>query len=295
MNRGSDLVTRPVLTLPRGRKGVLPNQHLATAIEAGVIHADSGDIPPGNIQPASLDLRLGAVAYELRCSFLPTSQTVQERITGNFVTGDLNLSGDGAILSRGKAYLVPLKESLSLPRNIRAKANPKSSTGRADVFTRVITDNSIRFDDVTYGYKGRLYLEVVPLSFSVRVRENLSLNQIRLSVGRAELDDNAILAFHEKQPILFTPRSEVAPKKLTLSGGLFLGLDLRADRDGSVGFSARSSPPVLDLSQVGRADPETIGIESIRRASRESCWSRNGSTCSCRTRQSPFLRIWRRR
>jgi dCTP deaminase len=256
MRRGFERDTRPVLDLPAGRKGVLPNQYLSMAIDDGVIHADGGEIPPSNIQPASLDLRLGSVAYELRCSFLPTSQTVQQRInSSNLVRAELDLSGAGAVLAEGQAYLIPLKEHLALPEGVRAKANPKSSTGRADVFTRVITDNSVRFDDVSAGYHGRLYLEVVPLSFAVRVREDLSLNQIRLSVGHAGFDDEAILAFHQKQPILFTPQAEVAAEKLTLSGGLFLGLDLKADRGGSVGYRARSSPPILDLTQVGQADP----------------------------------------
>lgn len=255
MNRGPTLRSRPVLNLPPGGQGVLPNQYLTQAIEDGTIHADGHDIPPGNVQPASVDLRLGSIAYQLRCSFLPTSQTVQERLAGNLVTDELDLTNDGAVLTHGQAYLVPLKEYLSLPPDIRARANPKSSTGRADVFTRVITDNSVRFDDIRPGYRGRLYLEVVPLSFSVRVREDLSLNQLRLSVGHAELSDGAILDYHQRQPILFTPRAEVATDELTLSGGLFLGLDLRPGRDGSVGYRARSSPPVLDLTEVGRADP----------------------------------------
>jgi dCTP deaminase len=248
-------LTCPVLKLPRDRNGVLPNQYLAEAIAAGLIYVDNGAIPTANIQPASVDLRLGNAAYELRCSFLPTSQTVAERLGGNLVVRDLDLSGEGAVLSTGHTYLVPLKERLSLPRNIRARANPKSSTGRADVFTRVISDNSVRFDDIVAGYRGRLFLEVVPLSFPVRVSEDLSLNQLRLSVGRADFDDRAIFELHEKQPILFTPRSEVSPKKLTLSGGLFLGLDLRPAKDGSVGYRARNSPPILDLRLVRSADP----------------------------------------
>lgn len=242
-----------MLDLPRGGEGVLPNQYLTMAIDDGVIRADGG-IPLQNLQPASLDLRLGSIAYELRCSFLPTHQTVRERIAGNLVTGELDLSGGGSVLARGRPYLVPLKEHLALPPDVRARANPKSSTGRADVFTRVITDNSVRFDDIRAGYKGGLYLEIVPLSFPVRVREDLSLNQLRLSVGRAGLDDEAILAYHQKQPLLFTPRAEVKSENLILSGGLFLGLDLH-DRDGRVGYRARSNPPVLDLTQVGHADP----------------------------------------
>ena len=149
-----------------------------------------------------------------------------------------------------------MKERLALPPNVRGKANPKSSTGRADVFTRVITDGGYRFDEVAAGYEGNLYLEVVPLSFPVRVREDLSLNQLRLSTGRTELGDEEVREFHERQPILFSQGVAVPADQLAMSGGLFLGLDLRGDQTGRVGYRARGSAPLLDLTQVGAADPE---------------------------------------
>ena len=115
----------------------------------------------------------------IRCSFLPDTQTV-ERKAKDYIFDELDLRKEGVVLETNRPYLIPLKERLVLPADVRGKANPKSSTGRVDVFTRVITDESFRFDEVADGYEGPLYLEVVPLSFPVRVREDLTLNQLRL-------------------------------------------------------------------------------------------------------------------
>jgi len=252
-----------VLDLPSGKSGVLPSQFLRAAIGAGVIEAGGFTIPPANIQPASLDLRLGETAYRIRCSFLPAQQTVERRVR-DFVIDELDLHGAGAVLETNRPYLIPLKERLALPPNVRGKANPKSSTGRADVFTRIITDGSYRFDEVAAGYQGGLYLEVVPLSFPIRVREDLSLNQLRLSVGRASLDDEEVRTFHAGLPILFSQGIAVPAESLALSDGLFLGLDLRGDAGGRVGYRARGSAPLLDLTRVGVADPEPYW-EPVRR------------------------------
>ena len=153
----------------------------------------SGDyrIRPEAIQPASVDLRLGDFAWALRCSFLPdVDSTVEEKIEGlAFQRIDLR---DGAVLERDRPYLVPLIEELALPEDVRAKANPKSSTGRLDVFTRVLTDRHHRFDEIRAGYRGRLYLEVVPRSFAIQVQTGLSLNQLRLARGDVRLDDEEI-------------------------------------------------------------------------------------------------------
>jgi dCTP deaminase len=243
----------PVLALPPGRAGVLPNQYLEEAIAEGIIDAGGFKIPQRNVQPASVDLRLGEVAYRIRCSFLPATQTVERRMK-DFIIDELNLHAEGAVLETNRPYLIPLKERLALPPNVRGKANPKSSTGRADVFTRIITDHSSRFDEIAPGYEGGLYLEVVPLSFPVRVREDLSLNQLRLSTGSTELGDDELRAFHESQPILFSGGRPV--RRLELSGGLFLGLNLRGDSTGRVGYRARSNPPLLDLTKLAAVEPE---------------------------------------
>jgi len=243
-----------VLELPPGRSGVLPNQWLDAAIAEGVIDAGGFTIPRSNVQPASLDLRLGEVAYRVRCSFLPGNHPVERRIK-ELVIDELNLHGEGVVLETNRPYLIPLKERLFLPAGVRGKANPKSSTGRADVFTRVITDGSSHFDEIASGYEGGLYLEVVPLSFPIRVREDLSLNQLRLSVGRTVLDDDEVREFHGAQPILFRNGAPLAPAALALSDGLFLGLDIGERSGGHVGYRARDTAPLLDLTRSTRVDP----------------------------------------
>lgn len=243
-----------MLTIPPGDEGVLPSQRLHEAIDAGIIDAGGFKIPRENVQPASLDLRLGEVAYRIRCSFLPDTQTVEHKVK-DFIIDELDLHKEGVVLETNRPYLIPLKERLSLPKGMRAKANPKSSTGRVDVFTRVITDHSYRFDEIADGYEGGLYLEVVPLSFAIRVREDLSLNQIRLSVGRAELTDQEVREFHARQPLLFKRGEPVPDSDLALANGMFLGLDLRGDGDGRVGYRARDNAPLLDLTGDSAIDP----------------------------------------
>jgi dCTP deaminase len=241
--------------LPDDREGVLPNQYLEAAVSAGVIEAGGWRVPGENVQPASLDLRLAETAYRIRCSFLPGNDTVEQRVK-DFIVDEIDLHREGAVLETNRPYLIPLKERLALPPGVRGKANPKSSTGRADVFTRVITDNSARFDEIAPGYQGGLYLEVVPLSFPIRVREDLSLNQLRLSVGRAELTDAEVRAHHEAEPILFADGRPVPASELSLANGLFLGLNLRGDGRGRVGYRARGSAPLLDMTRTAHTDPD---------------------------------------
>ncbi len=244
-----------MLQLPPGQDGVLPSQYLRQAIDAGVIAAGGFTVPRENIQPASLDLRLGEVAYRIRCSFLPGRQSVERRLK-DYVIDELDLHREGAVLETNRPYLIPLKERLALPTGVRGKANPKSSTGRLDVFTRVITDGSDRFDEIGDGYQGNLYLEVVPLSFAIRVREDLALNQLRLSVGRPELSDDAVRAFHRDHPLLFDGGSPIAAEDLALSNGLFLSLDLRGGPSGRVGYRARDNAPLLDMTRTAALDPD---------------------------------------
>jgi dCTP deaminase len=241
------------LVLPPGQ-GVLPAQHLRRAISAKVVDAGRFTIPQDNVQPASLDLRLGEVAYRIRCSFLPDTQTV-ERKAKDYIFDELDLRKEGVVLETNRPYLIPLKERLALPPTLRGKANPKSSTGRVDVFTRVITDESFRFDEIAAGYDGPLYLEVVPLSFPVRVREDLTLNQLRLSVGRPELTDDDIRAQHAERPLLFSGGVPVPVDQLALANGMFLSLDLRGDASGRVGHCARPNAPLLDLGRDQPVDP----------------------------------------
>jgi dCTP deaminase len=234
--------------------GVLPSQHLRAAIAAGWIDAGDFKIPEDSIQPASIDLRLGPVAYRIRCSFLPDTEAVDIKVK-DYILDEIDLSKDGAVLERNCPYLIPLREKLALPPHVRARTNPKSSTGRLDVFTRVITDHSYRFDEIAAGYHGDLYLEVVPLSFTVRVKEGLALNQLRLIKGRTALTDDDIAARHADEPILYREGAAVPAGKLATADGLFLGLDLRGDAGGRVGWCARSSAPLLEMGRVNHYRP----------------------------------------
>ena len=243
-----------MLSLPASSEGVLPGQLLERAIVAGYIDAGRFKIPEANIQPASLDLRLGERALRIRCSFLPGADSVERKLK-DYILDEIDLRGDGAMLEARCPYLIELKERLDLPAGLRGKANPKSSTGRIDVFTRVITDNSDRFDEVAAGYSGPLYLEVVPLSFAVRVREDLTLNQLRLAMGRPWLTDDEVREAHRAEPMLFRGSEPVPVDELVLSDGLFLGLDLHGDATGRVGYSTRDSAPLLDLTSPTEVDP----------------------------------------
>jgi dCTP deaminase len=237
--------------------GVLPNHFLRRAIEAGIVaSADGSAVPESNIQPASLDLRLGDVAYPLRCSFLPDRSTVEERLAEVSTGADpISLVGDGAVLERSRPYLVPLQETVRLPEGLRGRTNPKSSTGRADVFTRVITDRSSSFDDIPLQFEGGLYLEIVPLSFPVRVKAGLCLNQLRLAVGKARVDDDELLRIHQRTPLLYESRGIVSDERLRVSDGLFLGLNLRpTKKPRQVGWVAKKTAPVLDLTKVRTLD-----------------------------------------
>lgn len=236
------------MELPTG-EGVLASQHLVQAMDDGIITAGKYSTAPENIQPASVDLRLGEVAYRIQCSFLPGGQQVERKVK-DVLVDTIDIGNEGVVLDTLRPYLIPLKERLDLPPNVRGRANPKSSTGRLDVFTRVITDGSYQFDDIRAGYEGGLYLEVVPLSFPIRVREDLCLNQLRLSVGRTTLTDDEIRGAHRQSPILFTKYGDEIPEdQLPLSNGLFLSLDLQGDRTRRVGYRARDTAPLLDMSK----------------------------------------------
>jgi dCTP deaminase len=174
----------------------------------------------------------------------------------DLVMYELDLTG-GAILEKGHVYLVPLLESLRLPPTLRARTNPKSTTGRLDIFTRVITDLHAGFDDIPPGYHGPLYLEIVPRSFTIKLRTGQSLNQLRLIQGQAVVSDSALRALHRKTPVLYhnEPGARpLAPGELKVDRGLFLRVDLHGEsgRDDSViGYRAKKNSHVIDLSKVG--------------------------------------------
>ena len=229
---------------------VLASQQLREAIDGEWITAGDYRIRPEAIQPASIDLRLGEYAWALRCSFLPDIETPVEDKLADIAFQRIDLR-DGATLERDRPYLIPLVEELALPDGIRAKANPKSSTGRLDVFTRVITDRNHRFDEIRPGYRGKLYLEVVPRSFAIYVRQGLALNQLRLSSGEARLDDSQLVDLHREFPLLYADQHPLRETELAIADGLFLSVDLASGpADRVVGYRAKKNSLPIDLGRI---------------------------------------------
>ena len=229
---------------------VFASQHLRAAIEREWIHSGEYKIRREAVQPASLDLHLGEYALALRCSFLPDLESTVEEKAADLAFQRIDLR-DGATLERDRPYLIPLREELALPPEVRARTNPKSSTGRLDVFTRVITDRNHRFDEIPGGYRGKLYLEVVPRSYAIRVRAGLALNQLRLAAGDARVDDAGVVELHREFPLLYLDSHPLRESELRISDGLFLSVDLAAGpADRVVGYRAKKNSLPIDLAAI---------------------------------------------
>lgn len=225
--------------------GVLPSQQIEQLIEDGQIRLDA-PLAEGQVQPASLDLRLGKVAYRVRASFLAGSgRRVADRLD-EFEMHRIDLS-DGAVLEKGCVYLVPLMEQLALSDGIQAVANAKSSTGRLDLLTRTITDGGEEFDRIPAGYSGPLYAEICPRSFSVLVRPGQRLNQIRFRRGQAVLDDAALSTLNAATPLV----SGTA----VIDEGLGFSVDLRPETGTLVGYRSKPHTGLIDLDRIGAYDP----------------------------------------
>ena len=226
--------------------GVLPSQKIRALIAEGAIRADI-PVTPAQIQPSSLDLRLGTVAYRVRASFLAGGgRTVDERLD-EFEMHRIDLS-KGAVLEKGCVYVVPLMESLKLPEGVQAVANAKSSTGRLDLLTRTITDGGVEFDRIAPGYDGPLYAEICPRSFSVLVRPGMRLNQIRFRQGQAALSDADLRALHEASPLV--------SGEALIADGLGFSVDLAPEKGTLVGYRAKPHTGVIDLDLIGHYAPE---------------------------------------
>ena len=228
--------------------GVLPSQHLRRLIEGGGVAAaeDGAPIQNDQIQPASLDLRLGKVAYRVRASFLAgAAATVEERLR-DFAMHEIDLTG-GAALETGCVYVVPLLERLRLPAEVSGVANAKSSTGRLDLFTRLITDRGVEFDRVEAGYQGPLYAEISPRTFSVLARTGDRLNQIRLRQGRP--------AFAAQEIARIQAERDLVRGAAPLEEGVSFSVDLEPQRNGPVGFRARRNSALIDLAKLNHYDP----------------------------------------
>lgn len=229
------------------RPGVLPDSAIRQLISHGALTA-SAPIEGGQIQPASLDLRLGAQAFRMRASFLAgKGQRVVDRMD-DFRMHAMDLSG-GAVLEKGCVYLVPLQESLALPGDVSAVANAKSSTGRLDVLTRVVTDGGVEFDRVPPGYTGPLWAEICPRSFSVLVRPGQRLNQIRFRAGEAVLSDTDLARLHATEGLVSGDDVQAV-----IAQGLGFSVDLRPQAGTLIGWRAKPHSGVVDLDAIGAHD-----------------------------------------
>jgi dCTP deaminase len=222
-----------------GCEGILPDHMIAALAKAGGIKPETpfaGD----QIQPASLDLRLGRIAYRVRASFLPGPQATVEQRIAQLRLHEIDLS-DGAVLETGCVYIVPLQESLALPAGLSASANPKSSTGRLDVFTRVIANNARAFDRIEPGYCGALYAEISPRTFPVLVRQGSRLSQIRFRFGQPLLDAGALRELHARESLVDDPNADVGE-------GIAVGVDLAGfGVQALIGYRAKRHTGLIDV------------------------------------------------
>ncbi len=222
--------------------GVYADRHIYAAMETGVIRGGA----VGRVQPASLDLTLGARAWRLRASFLPgRERKVADRLDDGLAMQQIDLT-DGAVFERGCVYLVELQESLALPADVCGGANPKSSTGRIDVFVRLVADYGAAFDEAPAGYDGPLYAEISPRSFSIVARAGSSLNQLRLKKGAVRLDDAALSDLQQNTPLV-----DGAAK---IDGGL--GLSVAFGSGDVIGWRARRHSALIDVDRKGALDAQ---------------------------------------
>jgi dCTP deaminase len=238
---------------PRRNSGVLPSQMIREAIARGWIQA-SAEIAATQLQPASLDLRLDRIAYRVRASFLSSKKnTVRNRIE-ELALYEVNLS-QPAVLEKGCVYVVPLQESLNLPPNVAAKANPKSSTGRLDVFTRLITDYGSEFERVPPGYKGGLYTEIVPRTFSIRLAHGASINQLRFIRGNPFPSDEELADLEARETLVYLD-DQVFGNASIRKKGLAVSINLSAAAGNRViGYRAKRDAPLIDLGRKDHYDP----------------------------------------
>ena len=225
--------------------GILPSHVLKRLIRARREILAAEDIEEGQIQPASIDLRLGAVAYRVRASFLPGPEaTVAEKLPSVFMH-EIDLT-NGAVLETNCVYIVPLLEHADFSARVSGVANPKSSTGRIDVFVRLITDRAQTFDRVESGYRGPLYAEISPRTFPVLVRKGSKLNQLRVRHGSPQFTDTQLRRLHAEHPLV-----DVEPD---IDNGLGFSIDLKGD-GGRIGWRAKRHTGMIDVDKRGALNP----------------------------------------
>jgi len=227
--------------------GILPSQEITNLIARGHISAGRA-IDPDHIQPASLDLRLGDMAHRVRASFLPGPNSTVESKIKDLRMARIDLTG-ASVLEKDCVYIIPLVEELNLPENISGKANPKSTTGRLDIFTRLITDYGTEFDSVPHGYKGKLYAEVVSRTFTVAVRAGMRLSQLRFVQGSPRSGDSTIKGLDQEEPLVYL--DETSPGKAQFQRGLRVTVNLESSEPGEIiAYKAKRYAPAIELERI---------------------------------------------
>ncbi|WP_447979213.1 2'-deoxycytidine 5'-triphosphate deaminase [Candidatus Nitrospira bockiana] len=233
--------------------GILPSQKIRELIDHGRIAAAT-PIDEEQIQPSSIDLRLGPVAYRMQASFLPGPNAQVETKLTDLVMTKIDLTRP-TVFEKGCVYLVPLMERLALPHDTSAKANPKSTTGRLDVFTRLICDGGTEFERVPAGYKGTLYAEVVPRTFTVIVQEGVKLNQLRFVRGSPPPTEASHKKLDAEERLVYVDHD--LPQEAQINGGLMVSLNLQPDKSSAViGYRAKQNTPAIDLLKRDYYDPD---------------------------------------
>ncbi|MFZ0310972.1 MAG: 2'-deoxycytidine 5'-triphosphate deaminase [Candidatus Sulfotelmatobacter sp.] len=228
--------------------GILPSQEISNLIARGHINAMPA-VNPEHIQPASLDLRLGDMAHRVRASFLPGPNSTVEAKIKDLRMARIDLTG-APVLERDCVYIIPLLEELSLPENISGKANPKSTTGRLDIFTRLITDYGTEFDAVPAGYKGKLYAEVVSRTFTIALRAGMRLSQLRFVQGSPRAGDRTIKGLDQEEPLVYMDEED-SPVKARLHRGLRITVNLEGAEAGEViAYRAKRYAPAIELDRI---------------------------------------------
>jgi dCTP deaminase len=239
--------------------GILPDRDIAALFKNGALSSERA-LDGDQIQPASLDLRLGAKAYRVRASFLPgPAHSVAEKLD-RLKLHEIDL-GPGAVLETGCVYVVPLMEKPRLPGDISASANPKSSTGRLDIFTRVMSDHGQEFDKIPAGYAGPLYMEVSPRTFPIVARTGSRLSQVRFRKGHGVLGEGELDALHRRERLVAADEPDIT------GGGIALSIDLTGDATGLVGYRGKHHTGLIDVDRRAEQDRQDFW-EPLHRSGR---------------------------
>lgn len=233
--------------------GILPSQRIRELIAHGRV-STSLPVEDDQIQPSSLDLRLGPVGYRMQASFLPGPKATVESRIKDLAMSKIDLTRP-TVFEKGCVYLVPLMEQLSLTSEVSAKANPKSTTGRLDIFTRLICDGGTEFERVPAGYKGTLYAEVVPRTFTIIVQAGVKLNQLRFVRGCPPPSDTTLQELDQQETLVYGAGD--LPAEAQINRGLMVSLNLQGDPEHKlIGYRARQNTPAIDLLKKDHYDPE---------------------------------------